>query len=83
MQTSKSYARILVLCRVLRMRWNIAPLLPSGVRFNKDDAMLAFARVPIFQTMTPSRFSHFLVAALGVPHSIILPVNSDQKLGTK
>ena len=64
------------------MSWDIAPLLPSGVRI-KDDAMQAFERVLIFQTKTPSRFSHFLVAALRVPHSIILPVNSDQKLSTK
>jgi hypothetical protein len=42
------------------MRWGIAPLLPSGVRFSEDDSMLAFERVPIFQTMTPSRFSHSL-----------------------
>jgi hypothetical protein len=42
------------------MSWDIAPLLPSGVRFNEDDAMLAFERVPIFQTMTPPRFSHSL-----------------------
>jgi len=60
MQTSKSYAKILVLCRFLRMRWDIAPLLPSGVRFNEDDAMLAFERVLIFLTKTPSRFSHSL-----------------------
>jgi hypothetical protein len=42
------------------MSWDIAPLLPSGVRFNEDDAMLAFERVLIFLTKTPSRFSHSL-----------------------
>jgi hypothetical protein len=41
------------------MCWDIAPLLPSGVRFN-NDAMHAFERVLIFQTKTPSRFSHSL-----------------------
>lgn len=52
--------KLVVLCRVLRMRWDIAPLLHTGIRFNEDNAMLAFERVPIFQTMTLSRFSHSL-----------------------
>jgi hypothetical protein len=37
----KSYEKFLVLCRVLRMSWDIAPLLSASVRFNDDDAMQA------------------------------------------